>query len=283
MHPDSERLRGEIDVLPWLENDVRVIEKAAGIGFFCYGPRQWMLGDVEPLQALQEASTRSAVIDRIVTEYPTRVLGAKDTLYRLRRNPRMPSDPAEYDSPPIELNGNYRLDAETLPILYASQDLELCVHECRVTVEDDLFVATLHPTDDLRLLDLSEVLKEDVTEFESLDMAIHMLFLAGAHSYAISRAIAAEAQRRGYDGIIYPSYFSLVRLGVRPFETALGITLRRINAAYAKSQIIENVGIFGRPIAEKKMKVTCINRLVLNRISYELLFGPALPPGAGLA
>jgi hypothetical protein len=72
----------------------------------------------------------------------------------------------------------------------------------------------MRPTRDLKLLDLSGVLKEDVTEFESLDMAIHMLFLAGGHSYSISRAIAADAHHRGYDGIIYPSYFSLVRLGV---------------------------------------------------------------------
>jgi hypothetical protein len=39
------------------------------------------------------------------------------------------------------------------------------------------------PRRSLRFLDLSVVLiEEHVTEFESLDMAIHMLFLAGKHS-----------------------------------------------------------------------------------------------------
>ena len=48
------------------------------------------------------------------------------------------------------------------------------VHECRVTVEDDLYMATLTPLRDLRLLDLTAVPEEDVTEFDSLDMAVHM-------------------------------------------------------------------------------------------------------------
>ena len=72
--------------------------------------------------------------------------------------------------------------------MYGSQDLPVCVHECRVTAEDELYVATLSPTRDLKLLDLSVLLREeDGTEFDSLDMAVHMLFLAGKHSYEISR------------------------------------------------------------------------------------------------
>jgi len=53
--------------------------------------------------------------------------------------------------------------------MYASQDLQICVHECRVTAEDDLYVATLAPSRDMKLLDLTELLTEDVSEFESLD------------------------------------------------------------------------------------------------------------------
>jgi RES domain len=260
-----------------LKQDMELIEKAAGIGLFYYGPRAWMLGNVEPLQALLDPATQNATIDRVIRSYPTRNLGPADLFYRLRRNPGDPPKPLHYDSPPTSHLGTNRLDSPQLPVLYASQDLEVCVHECRVTVEDNLFVATLRTTRELHLLDLSEVLQENVTEFESLDMAIHMLFLAGTHSYAVSRAIASEAANRGFDGLIYPSYFSLVRLGVRPFETAYGISLRRMNAAYAKSNIIENLGIFRRPIDEGLAQVVCINRLVLKQIGYDLLFGPVLP------
>jgi hypothetical protein len=36
--------------------------------------------------------------------------------------------------------------------MYASPDLEVCVHECRVTAEDDLYVATLGAVSSLRVL-----------------------------------------------------------------------------------------------------------------------------------
>jgi hypothetical protein len=37
------------------------------------------------------------------------------------------------------------------------------------------------------------------------EIAVHMLFLAGAHSYEISREIAVAANATGLDGIVYPS------------------------------------------------------------------------------
>jgi hypothetical protein len=49
--------------------------------------------------------------------------------------------------------------------MYGSQDLEVCLHECRMTVDDLAYVASLSPTRDITLLDLSALLKEDVTEF----------------------------------------------------------------------------------------------------------------------
>ena len=67
-----------------------------------------------------------------------------------------------------------------------------------------------------------------LTEFESIDIAIHMLFLAGEHSYEISRDIASAAKEKGYEGIIYPSYFSLLRTGSMPFDTIYGISIRKV-------------------------------------------------------
>src|SRR3984893_130910 len=82
--------------------------------------------------------------------------------------------------------------------------------------------------------------------------------------------------RMGFDGLIYPSYFSLVRTGATPFDTAYGISVRRFPSytAHAKSQIIPNIALFGRPIEGGTVKVDCINRLVLNRVVYDLQFGP---------
>ncbi len=133
------------------------------------------------------------------------------------------------------------------------------------------------PTRDLRLLDLTVVMQEDgVSEFTSLDMAVHMLFLAGNHSYEITRRIAHAAQVAGFDGLAYPSYFSLLRTGAMPFQTVLGMSLRRISAArdFEKSKIIGNLALFGRPIEHALVSVRCINRLILTHVAYNFPFCP---------
>lgn len=267
-----------IDIPRWLLPDVRLIERLLGIGFFYYGPRMWMLGEVKPLKALQETATREAVIDRIVNEYPEYVAAEDHVFYRVRKAPSAPAEPSEYDSPPDTTLGGGRLDSPGFPVLYASPDLELCVHECRFMAEDELFVATMAPRQPMRLLDLSVVLAEErVTEFESLDMAVHLLFLASKHSYPITRDIAKSASAGGFDGVLYPSYFSLLRLGVEPFPTAYGLSHRRFPQLRPQqaARTAQNIAIFGRPVTQGLVAIQCINRLMLRRVGYDFHFGPA--------
>jgi hypothetical protein len=269
----------EFNASEWLRDDVSLLCDTLKIGFFPYGPRMWMVGDVEPLKRLQDPAERDPELRRIVDKYPARILGHDEIFYRLRVGPTYPTDPAEYDAPPIAVAGRGRLDSPGRPVLYGSQDLEVCIHECRVSAEDVSFVATLRAVRALRLLDLTTLLAEDlVTEFESLDMACHMLFLAGAHSYEICRAIAEAASAAGFDGLVYPSYFSLVRTGAMPFETAYGLSIRKIPSLqqHAQSQTIPNLALFGRPIASGLVAVACINRVVLQRVAYDVHFGPVL-------
>ncbi len=104
-----------------------------------------------------------------------------------------------------------------------------------------------------------------------------MLFLAGKHSYDIAREIAKAAHAAGYDGIVYPSYFSLLRTGGMPFETAFGLSRRHLPTLMdaEKAKIIGNVALFGRPIEEGKVSARCINKLILSRVEYAFHFGPA--------
>jgi hypothetical protein len=263
-----------ITTFPWTEPDVRLFEKTLGVGFFLYGPRLWMVGEVEPLKGLQRPLDRARILERIIKEYPTIELNRTDAFYRLRLRPKDPTSAGEYDSPPVA--GNGRLDSTALPVLYASQDLQICVHECRVAVDDESYVATLAPARSLRLLDLTALLKEDVSEFESLDLAVHMVFLAEKRAYELSRLIALEAFRAKYDGLIYPSYFSLIRTGGMPFDTIYGISIRRIPqlAERAGAQMIPNIAVFGRPIHDHKVSVRCINRLIVGAAQYSLVLGP---------
>ncbi|WP_235510168.1 RES family NAD+ phosphorylase [Burkholderia sp. lig30] len=269
--------KSNISPSPWLKNDIKLIEEAAKIGLFHYGPRLWMIGHVEPLKDLQDPMKRSQVIRRILKEYPENTLTKDSTFYRIRVFPQHPDNPQEYDSPPIALAGKGRLDSPGFPVMYGSQDIDVCIHECRANAEDDIYVATLKPQRDLRLLDLTHLLKENVTEFESLDMAIHMLFLARPHSYEISRAISLAAKDAGFDGLIYPSFFSLIRTGGHPFETSYGLSLRRFHPEakkYARAFTIANFALFGRPLESASVRLECINRLILTQVGYQGNFGP---------
>lgn len=273
----NDQRQTEIAIPSWLAADTKLFEKLLGIGFFYYGPRLWMVGEVEPLKLLQAESTRDSLVQRILSEYPTTEIASDQSIYRLRKNPSDSTDPSQFDTPPSQFLGTGRLDRADVPVMYASQDVEVCIHECRVTAEDELFLATFVPKRTLRLLDLTALLaKEDETEFESLDMAVHMLFLAASHSYEISREIAFAASRNGFDGIIYPSYFSLLRTGGMPFETVYGISHRQIAtfSDHEKSKTVPNLALFGRPLAEGLLELRSVNRLVLERVTYEYYFGP---------
>lgn len=267
----------DLDPNPFHSDDASLLSKALGIGFFYYGPPTWAVGDVEPLMALEDSETRNRIIERILAEYPPFTLSPQHTFYRLRKGVTDPQALGEYDSPPYEKCGGGRLDSPDLPVLYGSADLELCVHECRVTVEDQLHVATLRATRPLTLLDLTALLNEDVTSFESLDMAVHLLFLASNHAYPLTRAIASTATVAGFDGILFPSYFSMLRTGQPFLETAYGLSTRAFPSAakYEALKVAENIGLFGRPIADGRVNVTCINRLYLRKATYDLGFGPA--------
>ncbi|WP_214070346.1 RES family NAD+ phosphorylase [Mucilaginibacter sp. dw_454] len=267
-----------IHVSPWLEQDVKLIEQAGEIGLFYYGPRLWMLGEIEPLKSLQKEEEIDSIIERILQIYPVHLLNENHPFYRIRLNPDIPHDSAQYDSPPQGYGGNNRFDDNGEAGLYASPDLELCIHECRATVEDDMFVAKLVPKAELKMINLSAVVREEgVTEFTSLDLAIHFLFLAGKHSYPICSRIAKRIREEGFDGIIYPSYFSYARTGAIPFDTIQGMSIRLLEPLqdFAQAQSVPNIFLFGRPIEDKKVLVYSINKVIINSIKYETSFGPA--------
>jgi len=268
--------RSDIHVSPWLKDDLKLLEKIGKIGMFYYGPRAWMFGEIEPLLQLQLKSHRNRIINEILNKFPVKEISKTDYLYRIRVNPKIPYKFSEYDSPPNRYLGNGRFDSMRLPVLYCSQDLEICMHECRVTVEDEIFVSKLVPTRKLRLLNLTEeITEENYNEFTSLDITIRFLFFAGKHSYEICRAIARKAKASGFDGIIYTSYFNQIRTGSIPYDTSDSINKIDSKKEFDEPTLITNLAIFGRPVKENKIKIACINKVLLNKVSYETSFGPA--------
>ena len=277
----NDRRKTDISMPGELAEDAKVFEEVLSAGFFAYEPRFWMFGEVEPLKRLCEKKTRNKEIERILREYGSTILSHGDSFYRVRRNPHVPTDVSEYDSAPIP-RSDARLDSWSGSVLYGSPDLDTCLHECRVSAEDDLFAATLRSKRNLELLDLASLLDEpqEVSEFESLDLAVNMLFLAGDHSYEITHAIARAVEKAGFDGIVYPSYFSMLRNEVKPFEATYGISHRRIPQYrdFEASKTAPNYAVFGRPVEDGLLEVQCINRVVLSSVIYSVHFGPALDP-----
>lgn len=273
----NDKQTTSVEFSPWLTKDVNLFERLLGIGFFDYGPRFWMFGEVEPLKKLIARRTRAKMVRRIIKEYPTLVLDEDEQFFRVRKDVKSPGNQAEFDSPPAAVKAVGRFNALTFPVFYASPDLQTCVHECRTAVEDSLFVATVCPNRPLKLLNLASLLEEkNVDEFESLDMAMHMLLLAGKHSYEITQDIAVAAKNAGFDGLVYTSYFSSIRTGVGLFTTSYGISHRRIPRLQGieQSLVVPNLVLFGYPIKEKIVSVKCMNKLMLGSVQYDLRFGP---------
>lgn len=136
-------------------------------------------------------------------------------------------------------------------MLYGSSNIEICLQECRLNIIDEIYLAKLIPKSKLKILDLSTRIIEEDNEFESLNLTLNYIFCAEKHAYKICRQLAKYAYGKGYDGIIYPSYFSQV-----------------------KPESIPNIALFNSPIKDGKLKVSAINRILLNQIDYKFSFGP---------
>jgi hypothetical protein len=240
----------------WLKADAQLIEDVLGVGFFHYGRPLWRIGEIEPLKRLRNPATQSATAAALVRRFPRRLLADGSSFYRLRRDITggRHSEPSEYDAPPSGIGGEGRLDAPDFPVLYGSQDLEICVHECRVTKADECYLSTLRTCRELQLLDLcSDIDDHGSTPFESLYLAVQFIFAAERHSYEITRTIAIAAKNAGLQGVVYPSHFS---------------SLRRDR--------IPNLALFGHPVSDGVVKVDCINRLMLDTARYTVQLGPCL-------
>ncbi|MBI2416437.1 MAG: RES family NAD+ phosphorylase [Ignavibacteriales bacterium] len=271
--------QSSIHVSERLQEDIKLLEQIADIGFFYYGPNMWMVGEITPLLELQQSKTREQGIAKILEQYPTYIMKNKSYVYRVRVNPKLPNAIEQYDSPPVQYLGTGRLDSKGFPVLYCSTDFELCVHECRVTVEDEVYMAKLILNEDIKLLDLTAELNEDIIPFDSLGLAVRYLFLAQKNSYRISRRIAKMAADIGYGGIIYPSYFSLVKAGSETYQPYLEKSLKQITSLEKdNNRLMPNIAIFGCPIKSNKLFVDSINRIMMNKIMYDLTFGPVIYP-----
>ena len=238
-----------------LRHDFDLLQSEIDFSLFYYGPAEWRLGYTEPHAALEAGGEQAAeALAHLLSITSSIELPTGSLLYRIRLG-EVSADAAAFDPPPRDIRRGGRFDTPEMDVLYVSLDIETCLHECRVTVVDEVVLATLRTAVPLSLLDLAGEINEDrsKTPFEDLRYTLPSLFYAGAEEYDCCRKISGAVRAAGYDGFVYPSYFSFVGAG----------------STY-------NIALFGRPLENGSVIIQSLNRLRLGKVSYEYEFGPVI-------
>lgn len=243
-----------------LRRDFDLLRTHSSSTLFLNAPSTWRLGHTEVGEKVSESLSRghaeAAVthIDRVIDHCTTTILTKGTNIFRVRRNVELIFDENQYDTSPHASAS--RFSDGSVPVLYGALDVETCIHEARVMAEDEVTVATLRPTRDLRVIDLTDVPFDDPPETggEGGDIFyfVNARLLFGARS-AEAHAFGRRAAEQGFDGVVYPSFFS----DVRPHRARL-----------------PNVAIFGNPIRDHRLQLQSLNNLRIDTIAYEYTFGP---------
>lgn len=243
-----------------LSSDAALASRLTGLVIFDYGPPLWRLGMTEHFHEFEAGGeTRRQAAEGIVTAAPSVSIPTSATLFRIRLNARADegiNTAAAFDPPPVSmLREPGRWDELDFPVLYLADDIELCLHECRATIADEITVATLQPSRELNLLDLTgEIASVGADPFQDPNIFVGIMCRSRGTWLDYCRAISRAARAAGYDGIRYTSYYA--------------------QAKHAAASL--NLAIFGRPLEEKLLKINSVNRLHISDVSFRFKFGPAL-------
>lgn len=253
---------GEILFGTELDEDLEKLARFLGVGLFHFGPDLWRLGYTEHYQQLTgsfgdetaaSGTERRQIWQKILGRCRQRQLSQGTKIFRVRRETELvPAQPHEFDAPPAGVATTGRYESPDLSIFYGAEDVETCLHEARVTLADWITLGTLTPTRDLQVVDLSDVDESAAKHpFESVRIFLDKLAFAGSHEYELCREMAREISVLGVDGFVYVSYF-----------------------AQAHSRRLQNIALFGHPIADGTLRLESVNRVQLRKVSYEYTFGP---------
>ncbi len=249
------------------EEDRQTFRSILGLEVSRHAPRLFEMGYTEIRSDIEEvvrtspqeapesavAKLRSA-LERLIAAGAGTHIETDQKLFRARISPSRPLDPAEYDSPPLDLSRAGRFACPDSQNLSAAFDIETCLIEIKPSIADIIHnrvcVATLVPVRRIRVLDLTQL---DVRHDRSAFATMHGLFEPNDYSYQLTQLLAAKARAQGYEGVVYPS----------AMECASGHHGRWKNAV-----------LFGAPVSGQTLKVGSINRVCIQRVNYEFSLGP---------
>jgi RES domain len=245
---------------PEAQADWSLIQSKISGRLFYRSPRLFYFGTTNHF-GWGESLPKEVVRNDIVPKLRFAEIDQDTMFYRIRLNVPDDSkfDDGQYDAPPkLRRRGVGRFDNHKLPVLYGSPNLHVCIHECKVTLADDIFVASLMPTKKLSMIDLTGNYDqpEDIDPFDDLFWFFRGRMNANhpnvyRHCRRIAQTIRALTDA---DGFIYNSYYT--------------------NVAGDTSGKAINYALFGRPLADGKLKVVSMNTMRLERVTYDYHLGP---------
>lgn len=244
---------GHDDKLFDADPDLILLQNKCSLSAFLYAPATWRVGITTWLDNLldENSATTKKTVLKLIDECEKTVCIEGTLLFRLLSQVFGNSaDPLTYDAPHWSYQKEGRFGLDNISVLYLSSSIESAIHECRVTIEDDLHLASVKVKKPLRIVDLTKTLNDSGDPWEDLSTSLWFICSTGKDAYPITRAIAQEVFNQGYDGIFYWSYFNRV--------------------SYEKGK---NLVLFGSPIKEGKVEVISIDRLLLDNIQYSYSLG----------
>ena len=177
-----------------LDGDLRLLSEHLQVGLFHYGPALWRLGYTDHYNALTQersAEERERAWTDILSRCEKATLRPGQVIFRVRKSEELIAPtPSEFDTPPTQ-DGRY--DITGFPVLYAAEDVETCLHECRVTLADYINVAALTPQRELSLLDLQSVDDSAARNpFERVAILLRKFAYSGHEDYNLCRELASR-------------------------------------------------------------------------------------------
>jgi hypothetical protein len=223
--------------------------------------RTWIRSELEEVLSQDPRVAPDSAVEKLRSNMSTLLdaasvyqFDASETLYRARVGPKHPLDPKEYDSPPQEKVSANRVAGEGQRVLCAALDIETCLIETKPHIDDlihhRVFVASLVPRDVLKVLDFTKLARNRDPE---VTMTLTAFFEANVSSYHLTQLLCSFAEQRGHDGICYPSAMECIT---------------------EKRNQWRNVALFGAPIADGKLLLQSVNRVLIRDIAYSYTLGP---------
>ena len=249
--------------------DYDLLKEVSGLTLRRHTPHIYEMGfteirsDIEEVLA-QDPSSTSEETAQILRKHLQILLEAGadyemhegERLYRARISPDRSLDSSEYDSPPTEKTVPNRIAVEGERVWCGAFDIKTCLIEIKPHIDDVIhhrvFVASLKAVGILKLIDFTQRRKGNKSA--ASDITLDAFFQANQSSYHLTQLLGAFARSQGYDGVVYPSAMECIAGNEKRWK---------------------NVALFGAPIAEKRLAIESINRVLIRNVNYSFDLGPA--------